>query len=311
MVSKRIAEPTPKRKPFVCVGLGEILFDLFPSGMRLGGAPANVAYHTHQMGIDSYVVSAVGNDELGTQITRQLQDIALSTRYIYVDRDHPTGTVSVSIDSAGQPAYCIHEGVAWDFFPFSMELKILAAAADVLVFGTLAQRNPISSATLRNCLRESRSGCLRVFDINLRQRYYSPQLIVELLAMSNVLKLNEEEFPIVSELLHLAGDEQGRLGQLLERFNLRCIALTKGARGSRIVTRSGESVRPNEPVQVRNTVGAGDAFTAGLIAGMLHDLPLASMHELCALLAAHTCEADGATPAYSRDFHQKASGLLI
>ena len=192
---------------YFCIGLGEVLWDLLPGGRQLGGAPANFAYHAHALGAESLVVSRVGRDDLGRDLLERLNALGLATSGISVDPVAPTGTVSVTLDPTGQPAYTIHTDVAWDFLEAGPEVLRVAAGADAVCFGTLAQRHPVARESIRRVLQATRPEALRIFDINLRQRFWSRDVIVESLALANVLKLNDEELPILAELLGGSGDD--------------------------------------------------------------------------------------------------------
>lgn len=301
MLQRALCEP-----PCV-VGLGEILWDMLPSGTFLGGAPANFAFHANQLGAEGVVVSALGADDLGQGILNELQQLGLTTdglRQVAA----PTGTVTVATVD-GQPSYTIHTGVAWDQIPFDDGLRQLAGRADAVCFGSLAQRSPISRQTLQAFLRGTRQDCCRVFDINLRQHYYDAATIEASLGLSIVLKLNHEELPIVAELLGLPTNEVETVRALLERFGLRLIALTRGAGGSSLYTKWRTSHHPGHPVeQVADTVGAGDSFTAALVIGLLHQDDLDEMHDRAARLASYVCSQRGATPRIPDDLRRLVVG---
>lgn len=281
------------------VGLGEILWDVFPSGKRLGGAPANFAYHAQALGGRGVVASCVGADPLGAEILACVRDFSLETAYIAVDEAHPTGTVSVQVGAGGKPTYTIHEGVAWDFIPLTDGLVELAERADAICFGTLAQRSPVSCNTIRDLLDRSRPEALRIFDINLRQSFYSPQIVEESLQRANVLKLNDEELPLVADMLGIQGDEAALLAVLGERYNLRLVALTKGGEGSILYTEGETSHQPAYPIMREDgadTVGAGDSFTAALAVGLLAGHSLHAINSHANRVAAYVCSQPGATP---------------
>lgn len=289
-----MSEREPKR-PLV-VGLGEILWDMLPSGKALGGAPANVAVHAAALGARSAVASCVGDDELGREILGLVDSSGLDTRSIVVDPTRPTGTVTVEIDSAGKPSFTIHEDTAWDEIPFNQSLAALAAAADAVCFGSLAQRSETSRQTIMRFLAAA-SHALRVFDINIRQHYYSAEIINGSLETADVFKLNDEELPVVADLLSLSGDRWASVKELVERFDLRVLALTCGAKGSVLVTPETESSRPASKVDVVDSVGAGDAFTAAVAVGLLAGWDLPAIHERAEQAAGYVCTQAGATPA--------------
>jgi len=256
------------------VGIGEVLWDMLPSGKQLGGAPANFAYHANALGAEGIVVSHIGRDDLGKEIVRRLNALGLETPYVATDPQHPTGRVDVRLDSGGVPDYVIHAPAAWDFITADPELLDIAYQSAAVCYGTLAQRSPVSRDTIRTFLGRTRPGCLRVFDINLRQAYYTGALIRELLAVSTVLKLNDAELPVVAKILELEGDELSVARRLMADYPLRVVALTRGPNGSILFTPTETSDHPGVRVRVVDTVGAGDAFTAALVMGLLdgHDL---------------------------------------
>ncbi len=281
--------------PPCIIGLGEILWDIMPSGTFLGGAPANFAFHANQLGARSVVVSAVGTDDLGTRIVDELGRLGLTTQGLRRVAQ-PTGTVTVATVN-GQPSYTIHTGVAWDFIPFDDGLRDLAQAADALCFGSLAQRSPDSRRSVQAFLRATRQDCCRVFDINLRQHYYDRETIETSLGLSHVLKLNHEELPVVAELLKLPSAPEATISELLHLYNLRLVALTRGGDGSSLYTKWRTSQHPGHPVeQLADTVGAGDSFTAALVMGLLHQDDLDVIHDRAARLASFVCTQRGATP---------------
>jgi len=281
--------------PPCIIGLGEILWDIMPSGTFLGGAPANFAFHANQLGARSVVVSAVGDDELGDRIVDELGRLELTTQGLR-RVSHPTGTVTVATVN-GQPSYTIHTGVAWDHLPFDDALRHLAQQADALCFGSLAQRSPDSRRGLQAFLRATRPECCRVFDINLRQHYFDRETIETSLGLSQVLKLNHEELPVVADLLQLPADPTTTIRELLQRYGLRLVALTRGGEGSSLYTKWRVSHHPGHPVEhIADTVGAGDSFTAALVMGLLHQDDLDVMHDRAARLASFVCTQRGATP---------------
>lgn len=280
----------------VVVGLGEVLWDLLPGGRRLGGAPANFAYHAGVLGAAACVVSRVGDDADGRAILAELDKAALDRRYVQVDAGHPTGTVSVELSADGKPTYVIHEGVAWDFLGFAPDLAELANRADAVCFGSLAQRSPVSRATIQQFLVATRPDCLRIFDINLRQHYYDEPTLAAGLQMTNVLKLNDEELPVVARLFGIEGGMDELLAAILRRFDLRMIALTRGGDGATLATANGIVSQPSVPVQVVDTVGAGDAFTAALATGLLTGQEPATILQRASRLASYVCGVSGAMP---------------
>ena len=278
------------------IGIGEVLWDLFPDGKRLGGAPANCAYHAQALGARGIVVSAVGEDKLGREILVRLDEVGLDRRFIHVDTQHPTGRVTVTLDEHGKPDFVIHEEVAWDYIPFTEALRELARQADAVCYGSLGQRSAVSRESVRRFLGATRLDCLRVFDINLRQSFYSAEMIADMLDLSNVLKLNDAELRTVAGLLDIRGSDSAVLGDLIERYDLDVVALTLGADGSRLCTRDGESSHAGVKVEVVDTVGAGDAFTAALILGLLRGDDLDEINEHANRVASYVCTQRGAMP---------------
>ena len=283
-------------KPFA-IGVGEVLWDLLPSGKQLGGAPANFAYHAHALGAEALVVSRVGNDALGREIFDRLRGLGLRTDGLSVDPAAPTGTVSVALDAQGVPNFTIHENVAWDLLEAASAGEREATRANVICFGTLGQRHAAARAAIRAVLRSSPASALRIFDINLRQRFYSREVVDESLRLANVLKLNDTELPVVAGLLDLAGDERAQLEQLSARYGLRAIALTKGAQGSLLLAGGRFVSRPAAKIKVADTIGAGDAYTAALALGLLAGHEPERIVERAHRVAEFVCTQPGATPA--------------
>jgi fructokinase len=288
------------KQPIV-IGLGEILWDLLPGGRQLGGAPANFAYNAKILGAEACVVSSVGDDLLGRDILAQLDRLGLDRHCVAVDSGHPTGTVSVELDEQGKPSYVIHENVAWDNIPLTPELVELCRRADILCFGSLAQRSGISRTTIRACLTATRGECLRIFDVNLRQHYYDAEVIRAGLQAAQVLKLNDEELPVLASVLGISGSEDQTLRSLLSGFHLKLIALTRGDKGAMLVGGGRSLVQSVVASKVVDTVGAGDAFTAALAIGLHRGLDLDVINRHACRLAAYVCSQAGATPVVPRE----------
>jgi fructokinase len=284
-----------KNRPLI-LGVGEILWDLLPSGKQLGGAPANFAYHAHALGADALVVSRIGRDALGQEILKRLQKVGLRIDGITIDSKSPTGTVTVVLDGQGKPAFTIHENVAWDFLEAGERALREAAQAKVICFGTLAQRNPVARAAIRAVVQAAPLNALRILDINLRQQFWSPALILESLGLANVLKLNDEELPIVAKSLGLAGDESSQLRQIAARFELKAVALTKGANGSSLWVDDKIVTCPGSKLVVADTVGAGDSYTAALALGLLAGHNPERIIEFAHRIADYVCTQPGAMP---------------
>jgi fructokinase len=275
----------------------------------LGGAPANFAYHAHALGAESLVVSRVGRDDLGRDLVEHLNALGLVTSGISVDPAAPTGTVSVTLDPTGQPTYTIHTDVAWDFLEAGPEVLRAAAGADAVCFGTLAQRHPVARDSIRRVLQATRPEALRIFDINLRQRFWSREVIVESLALANVLKLNDEELPILMDLLGWpCEDDQGLMARLAQRFDLRAVALTRGARGSLLWTADRSWNWPGSDLKVADTVGAGDSYTAALALGLLSGKSPEDILRIAHRVADFVCTQPGATPPMPADFADEFVG---
>lgn len=278
------------------IGLGEVLWDLLPAGKQLGGAPANFAYHAHALGAEAWVVSRVGNDTLGREILDRLRGFGLHTDGITTDPTVPTGTVTVALDARGTPTFTIHENVAWDLLEVNEAAQRAAARADAICFGTLGQRHPVARAAIRALLQATPPHALRVLDLNFRQHFWSPELIVESLERAAVLKLNDEELPVVARTLGLTGDEPAQLRELATRFRLRAVALTKGAHGSSLLVGHELVTHPGSQIAVSDTVGAGDSYTAALALGLLAGQPPGQIIRFAHRVADYVCTQPGATP---------------
>ncbi|MGE4286141.1 MAG: carbohydrate kinase [Phycisphaerae bacterium] len=277
-------------------GIGEVLYDVYPEGKRLGGAPSNFVFHAVALGLDGVVVSACGRDELGAELKADLAEKGMSLRGI-TENDHPTGAVLVSLDSAGVAHYRISEGAAWDYITCDETVMKLAEGMDAVCFGSLAQRAEISRNSIRRFLKATRPDCLRVFDVNLRLPYYSREIIEQSLELANVLKLNEDEIIVLKDMFGLSGSEDRQLSELQKRFNLRTIALTKGPKGSTMLGDSESHSFAGFPADVIDTVGAGDSFTAAMVFGLLNGYSLEKTNILASRVASFVCSRHGATPS--------------
>ena len=282
--------------PFKVAGIGELLWDLLPEGKQLGGAPCNFAYHAFQAGCQPFVISALGTDVSGDGILARFDEMSLDKSYVQRTAGIPTGSVTVTLDRCGIPTYIIHENVAWDNIGWNNSLETLAKNIDAVCFGSLAQRNHVSQQTILKFLEATRPECLRVFDINLRQSFYNKGIVVQSLELSTILKLNNDELPVVAGLLGLQGAEEELMVQLMQKFNLTLIALTKGDKGSILLTNKEKSFMEVPKVKIADTVGAGDSFTAILVAGLLRKGELKKIHEIATQVAAFVCTRKGATP---------------
>lgn len=291
-------------KPFfimsnkVIVGMGEALWDILPEGKKIGGAPANFAYHVSQFGLESCVVSAVGNDDLGREIIDSFKEKKLQCLIETVS--YPTGTVQVEVDGAGVPQYRIKEDVAWDNIPFTGKLEALARRTCAVCFGSLAQRSAVSRETI-GCFIDAMpksKDTLIVFDANLRQEFFSKDVLDQSMKRCNILKINDEELVIISRLLNIYETGfQDRCEALLKRYGLKLLILTCGAKGSFVFTPAGTMFFDTPKVEVADTVGAGDSFTATFIAGLLKGVPVAEAHQRAVEVSAFVCTRQGAMPA--------------
>ena len=278
----------------IIVGLGEILWDVFPERKILGGAPANFAYHISQFGFNGYAVSAIGKDLLGKEILDSLEQKGLN--HLIESTDFPTGEVKVSVDNWGVPQYKICEGVAWDNIPFTPALASLAKETQVVCFGSLAQRNKVSRATIHAFLDAMPKDSLKIFDINLRLHYYTKEVIEFSLEKADILKINDEEVVKIAQLFGWEGAEKEICKQLLSKYQLDILILTKGTEGSWVLTPKEESFLPTPKITIADTVGAGDSFTAAFIASHLHGRCLVASHQLAVEVSAYVCQQHGAMP---------------
>ena len=286
-----------------CVGLGEILFDVFPTGSKLGGAPANFAYHAGQHGLHSVAVSAVGNDALGEEALRQLDEKKL--RYVLPKVDYPTGTVQVTLDDEGVPTYEIKQGVAWDNIPFTDDIKEIAVNTCAVCWGSLAQRNEVSRKTIYEFLDHTPESCLKIFDINLRQSFYTKEVICESLKRCNVLKINDEELVTIGRLFGYSGlDIENKCWLILGKYNLDMLVLTCGVNGSYVFTPGFKSFQETPKVKVADTVGAGDSFTGTFCASILKGKSVVEAHKLAVEVSAYVCTQNGAMPAIPERFKE-------
>ena len=276
------------------VGLGEILWDVFPERKVLGGAPANFAYHASQFGFNGYAVSAIGNDLLGKEILKSLEEKELN--YLIEQTDFSTGTVKVQLDGRGIPSYEITENVAWDNIPFTTRLENLAKNTTTVCFGSLAQRNEVSRATIHKFLDLMPADSLKVFDINLRLKYFSKDIITTSLNKASALKINDEEIVKIAEIFELKGTDEELCQQLLDKYKLKFLILTKGTRGSYVLTPYEKSFLATPKVTIADTVGAGDSFTAAFVASYLNGRSIAQSHQLAVEVSAYVCQQHGAMP---------------
>jgi fructokinase len=284
-------------KNHVVVGLGEVLWDLLPGGKQLGGAPTNFAYITKLLGDNGVVASRVGADDLGREARQALEKLGLPAANLQLDLAHPTGTVKVQLDAAGQPKFEISENVAWDFLAWTAEWNALASEADAICFGSLAQRSPVSHKTIREFVKAARPSATRIFDVNLRQAFFCAEVLVESLKRADIMKLNDDELPRVMALLGIAHrNEESSAESLLRTFSLKLVCVTRGANGSLLVNNSGRHHHPGYPIKVADTIGAGDAFTAALVHQYLRGASLAAMNDAANRVGSWVASQIGGTP---------------
>lgn len=279
------------------VGMGEALWDVLPEGKKIGGAPANFAYHVSQFGLPSCVVSAVGDDALGREIVENFTSKGLNQ--LIAEVPYPTGTVQVEIDQAGIPQYDIKENVAWDNIPYTDQLESLAKRTKAVCFGSLAQRNVVSRETINRFLdaMPQSDDSLVVFDVNLRQGFYNKEILCNSMSRCNILKINDEELVTVSRMFGYPGiDLQDKCWILLGKYNLKMLILTCGINGSYVFTPGNVSFQPTPKVDVADTVGAGDSFTAAFISSILKGRSVQEAHSRAVRTSAYVCTKKGAMP---------------
>ncbi len=293
------------QKDDLVVGFGEVLWDMLPGGKQLGGAPSNFAYHTDQCGLESCVISAIGDDALGQEIVDSLDGKKLN--YVLEKVEYPTGTVQVTVEK-GIPSYEIREGVAWDNIPSTDTLKEIASRTRAVCFGTLGQRSAIS----RQCLHDFVEAMphdgerLIICDANLRQNFYSKEILEESMQLCNVLKINDEELITLSRIFGYPGiDLKDKCWILLGKYNLKMLILTCGINGSYIFTPGQVSFLPTPTVDVVDTVGAGDAFSASLISSILRGCDIKNAHNNAINVSAYVCTKSGGMPDYDNEVKSK------
>ena len=281
----------------IVVGMGEALWDVLPEGKKIGGAPANFAYHVSQFGLPSCVVSAIGDDALGKEIIENFTSKGLDQ--LIAEVPYPTGTVQVEIDQTGIPLYDIKENVAWDNIPYTEHLDALAKRTKAVCFGSLAQRNVVSRETINHFLdtMPKDDDSLIVFDVNLRQGFYNKETLCKSMQNCNILKINDEELITVSRMFGYPGiDLQDKCWILLGKYNLKMLILTCGINGSYVFTPGNVSFQPTPKVEVADTVGAGDSFTAAFIASILKGKSVTEAHTIAVKTSAFVCTQKGAMP---------------
>lgn len=292
---------------FKIIGIGEVLWDLLPAGAQLGGAPGNFAFHARALGAHASVVTRVGADDYGREILKRFKEQGIADGTVQLDNVAATGTVAVALSEAGIPNYIIHENVAWDRLVLTAAALKAVLNADAICFGTLAQRSEISRKTIQSLLTTASKDALLVLDINLRQNYYSQEVIESSLSLANVLKLNDTELGVLAGMFNLTGSTQNQIEQLAQKFRLRLIALTRGPGGSLLFQAGQWSDSPPVLTKVVDTVGAGDAFTAAMVMGLLQNMELYEINFLAGEVARHVCSCAGATPPLPKNICERFS----
>ena len=277
------------------VGLGEALWDVLPEGKKLGGAPANFAFHAGQFGLNSIAVSALGEDNLAEETIQQLEEKNL--QYCMPRVPYPTGTVQVTLDNEGIPTYDIKENVAWDNIPFNDDVKAIAENTRAVCWGSLAQRNVVSRESIYKFLDATPKDCMKIFDINLRQNFYTKEVICESMKRCNILKINDEELVLIGRMFGYPGlDIENKCWLILGKYDLDMLVLTCGTNGSYVFTPGSMSYQPTPKVEVADTVGAGDSFTGTFCASILAGKSVTEAHKLAVSVSAYVCTQNGAMP---------------
>ena len=278
------------------VGLGEALWDVLPEGKKLGGAPANFAYHAGQFGLDTIAISALGEDALAEETIEALKEHQLN--YLMPRVPYPTGTVQVTLAEGGIPTYEIKEGVAWDNIPYTDEMADIAKSARAVCFGSLAQRNSVSRENIRKFLADTPADCLKICDINLRQQFYSKEVLEDSFKLCNILKINDEELVVVNRMFGYDGlDMRQTCEKMVQDYSLKMLVLTCGTNGSYVFTDDGlTSFQDTPKVEVADTVGAGDSFTGSFCACIINGKPVQQAHKTAVSVSAFVCTQNGAMP---------------
>ena len=284
------------------VGLGEVLWDVLPEGKKLGGAPANFAYHAGQfLGMENTIaVSALGSDKLADETIEALDEHRLN--YMLPRVPYPTGTVQVQLDEQGVPTYDIKENVAWDNIPFNDDIASIAAGCRAVCFGSLAQRNVVSRETIKRFLEATPADCMKIFDINLRQQFYTKEVICQSLKHCNVLKINDEELVLIGRMFDYPGlDMENKCWLILGKYDLDMLVLTCGTNGSYVFTPGQMSFQETPDVKVADTVGAGDSFTGSFVGSILNGKSVPEAHHTAVQVSAYVCTQNGAMPEYDKE----------
>ena len=287
------------------IGLGEALWDMLPEGKKLGGAPANFAYHAGQFGLDTVAISALGEDKLADETIEALEQNGL--KYLMPRVPYATGTVQVTLTGEGIPTYEIKENVAWDNIPFNDELKAAAKNCRAVCFGSLAQRNIVSRQTIQQFLDATPEDCIKICDINLRQQFFSKEILEESFKRCNILKINDEELVVVTRMFGYQELDDAKICEkMVKEYNLQMLVLTCGTNGSHVFTADGKhSFQPTPKVEVADTVGAGDSFTGSFCAAILNGKPVEEAHRIAVEVSAYVCTQNGAMPKYPAELVAK------
>ena len=307
MEQQNVITPRPNREGQeeglrYVVGLGEVLWDVLPEGKKLGGAPANFAYHAGQfLGMDSTIaVSALGDDKLADETIEALREHGLNDLLPRVP--YPTGTVQVQLDEQGIPTYDIKENVAWDNIPFDDDIAQIARNCRAVCFGSLAQRNVVSRETIQKFLDATPADCLKIFDINLRQQFYTQEILRESFQRCNILKINDEELVLIGRMFGYPGlDIENKCWLILGKYNLDMLVLTCGTNGSYVFTPGHVSFQETPKVKVADTVGAGDSFTGSFVGSILNGKSVPEAHRTAVQVSAYVCTQNGAMPTYPEE----------
>ena len=283
------------------VGLGEALWDVLPEGKKLGGVPANFAYHVGQFGLDTVAISALGDDALGDETIEALKDRKLN--YLMPRVPYPTGTVQVTLTGDGIPSYEIKENVAWDNIPYTPEMENIAKQACAVCFGSLAQRNEVSRENIRKFLDATPIDCLKICDINLRQQFYTKDILEDSFCICNILKINDEELITVARMFGYDSLDMRRTCQkIVQDYHLKMLVLTCGTNGSYVFTDDGlTSFQDTPKVEVADTVGAGDSFTGSFCASIIKGKTVQEAHKTAVQVSAFVCTQNGAMPTIPAD----------
>jgi fructokinase len=287
------------------IGLGEALWDMLPEGKKLGGAPANFAYHAGQFGLDTVAISALGEDKLADETIEALEQNGL--KYLMPRVPYATGTVQVTLTGEGIPTYEIKENVAWDNIPFNDEIKAAAKNCRAVCFGSLAQRNIVSRQTIQQFLDATPEDCIKICDINLRQQFFSKEILEESFKRCNILKINDEELVVVTRMFGYQDLDDAKICEkMVKEYNLQMLVLTCGTNGSHVFTADGKhSFQQTPKVEVADTVGAGDSFTGSFCAAILNGKPVEEAHRIAVEVSAYVCTQNGAMPKYPAELVAK------